>query len=277
MNNTFSMLPNFLSEVTVTMGAIPHELCGATARGVLWQAAPGRFLLDMPGVARYLVDAGRTITIDKMKSASQDAIEDVFRMSPLAALLYQRGFVVFHAAAAADSAGAVLLVGDSWAGKSTLLAALLQREWCMLADDLTAVCIDEQGRLLVMPTYPEIALWPDAVKKLGIDSYSMPSSDVNRHIFAMPEKLAASPLPLRAIYCLSLKSNSEVSLVTLAESDCYREVGTYLYNTRIADVLVDRSVYLRCASAIARSVPIYNLCRPRSTWCINALADQISK
>ena len=42
---------------------------GATARGVLWQAAPGRFLLDVPDVARYLVSGGAVITIDRTPTA----------------------------------------------------------------------------------------------------------------------------------------------------------------------------------------------------------------
>lgn len=270
------MFPPFLSEITISRTSIPPRLDNAAASGVLWQAAAGRFLLEMPGVARYLVTEGTAVTIDQNPQADQETINYFLRMTPLAALLYQRGLVAFHAAAVANDQGAVLLTGDSWTGKSTLLAALLQRGWTVLADDLAAVTIDEQGRLVVLPTYSEIALWPDTLKKLGIASDSLPCCDANRYSLTLPEQFSAKTLTLRGVYCLNVHSKESVEIDRVAENMCYRAVGSFLYNSRIADVLMDRGAYLRCAASMAQSVPINNLWRPRNKWTVNALADLVA-
>lgn len=271
------MLPDFLSDILIMLAPVPTVCDGVTANGVLWQAAPDRFLLDIPGVARYLVDSGRKVTIEHVQSGDEAVVEYFFRMSPLAALLYQRGQVVLHAAAVADERGAVLLAGESCAGKSVLLAALLKRGWKMLADDLVAISLDGQGRLQVMPTYPDIALWPGAATKLELDPALLRFCDANRYGFALPEQFADQPLPLRAIYWLNIHNKRSADLVPLAEKDYFRAVGTFLYNSQIADALMDRAAYLRCVSAIANTVPIHSLCRPRSTWSSDALADLVAQ
>lgn len=270
------MLPSFLSNISISRTSVPPSLDNATARGVLWQAAPGQFLLEKPAVARYLVTWGSSISIDQESQADQEEVNYFLRMTPLAALLYQRGFVVFHAAAVANDQGAVLLTGDSWTGKSTLLTALLQRGWTMLADDLAAVTMDEQGQVLVLPIFPEIALWPDTLKKLGIESDSLRFCDANRYTYAVPGQFAAHAFPLKAIYSLNVHSKSSICLEKLPENICYRAVGTYLYNSQLADVMMDRCAYLRCASFIAGSIPIYNLYRPRSSQSLSELADYVA-
>jgi hypothetical protein len=147
----------------------------------------------------------------------------------------------------------------------------------MLADDLAAVDLDGQGRVLVQPKYPEVALWPDALKRLGINSASLPFCDANRHRLTRPERFADRPLPLRAIYWLNVYQKQGTDCAPLAEKDRFRVVGTFLYNSQIADALMDRAAYLRCVAAIANSVPIHNLCRPRSTWSADTLADLIAQ
>jgi len=47
-------LPAFLADARVESGQTPRYLHNAAATGVLWQAEPGRFLIDVPGAARYL-------------------------------------------------------------------------------------------------------------------------------------------------------------------------------------------------------------------------------
>ena len=71
-----------------------------------------------------------------------------------AALLLQRGIVPFHASAVEFEAGAVLFLGRSGAGKSSLLGALLKRGRAMLADDVAGVVLDAGGRPVALPAYP---------------------------------------------------------------------------------------------------------------------------
>src|SRR5579871_2989591 len=140
--------PASFGPVDCEIGAVSTSaLTEVAMRGVLWQAAKDRFLLEVPSVARYLVEHGRRIAIAPTDGAAQADVVRFLRMAPLAALLYQRGVLVFHAAAATFGDEAVLLAGDSGAGKSALLARLVARGWTMLADDLAIVDCDAAGNL----------------------------------------------------------------------------------------------------------------------------------
>ena len=87
-----------LTNIQPQFAPVVSTLEGATARGVLWHAAPGRFLLQVPDVARYLVSDGAVITIDRAPAARDEEVMRFLNLTPLAALLFQRGNLAFHAA-----------------------------------------------------------------------------------------------------------------------------------------------------------------------------------
>jgi hypothetical protein len=263
------MLPDFLSGASITFASVPSRLENATSRGVLWQAAPGRFLLNAPGTARYLVEAGKSIIIDPYPSADEPEVNRILRMTPLAAHLFQRGVLAFHTAAVAGPDGAILIAGDSGAGKSTLLAALLKRGWSMLADDLAAVELDNHGEPMVIPAFPELVLWSDSMKKLELET-----KKDGRHILPMECGFSALPQRLRAIYRISVHKE-ELETVEIKGPRLFNMLTMLLYNSRIADALLDRSAYMRMAAAIAGCVSAHSLRRPRGQWCIEQLAEII--
>jgi hypothetical protein len=256
---------------------VASALEGATASGVLWQSARSRFLLDVPDVARYLVSDGAVITIDRVPGARDEDVARFLHMTPLAALLYQRGCLAFHAAAAVppsfrpvrqegeDESGAILIAGDSGAGKSTLLAVLLKRGWRMLGDELAPVDVSEGGEAVVHPTVGPVRLWPDAREELGID----------RTFEAAASTRISTPIPLRTIFWLSVHHQDGIESSELTGAERFRAIGTLSYNSRIADASIDRIAYFRHANAIVRTVPIHCLRRPRGRWSVEDLAKRI--
>ena len=243
------MLPDFLSDISVNIASVPSHIEGAISGGVLWQAAPGRFLLDAPDTARYLVEDGSSIVIDPYPSADEADVRRFLRMTPLAALLFQRGILAFHAAAVAGPNGAILIAGDSGAGKSTLLAAMLKRGWNLLADDLAAVDLNENAMPMVFPTFPELTLWSDAMEKLEIEN-----KGEGRHGLPMNDRFIASPQPLCAVYRLSVHKE-EIEISRIEGAKLFAALTTISYNSRIADAMFNRAAYMLQAAAIARTVP----------------------
>jgi len=271
------MLPTILSHIPIKYASIPDNLEGVTARGVLWQVAAESFLLEVPSVARYLVEAGQSITIDPVPTADAEIIGHFLRMAPMAALLYQQGMCALHASAVVKDSGAVLLAGDSGTGKSTLLKLLLQHGWKMLADDLSIIGLDEIGQAVVYPSFPEIALWPDAIRNMEIDSEILQPFDINRKKLLIADQFEITPQPLQKIYWLSVHSRKGCVVEELAGSDRFRAIGVLSYNSHIADALSDKITHLRYAAAIAQSVSISRLRRPHGEWSANALTDIIDE
>lgn len=272
---------------------------GAVARGVLWQAAPGRFLLEIPTLARYLVESGQAITIQPLAQGADASAAEIIRflqMTPLAALLYQRGLLALHAAALLPSdardkpqhdSGAILLAGDSGAGKSTLLMALYQRGWIPLADDLAAIGLE--GSLpTLFPTLRDVRLWSTAIEQLGLGDHlpawirQMPASLAEEQVDHSPQDADAKILqpnppscPITAIFWLRVYNRDETSIETSTGADRFAALGKLTYNTHIADALVDHRAYFRLASAISKGVPVYKLSRPRDRSTVDQLADLV--
>ena len=115
-----------------------------------WQARPGAFLMRVEDIARYLVTGGRDMLVDPLGTDDGEVVA-FFASSPFTALLQQRGVATLHAASVATKAGAVLLLGRSGIGKSSLAAALVERGYPLLADDVTGVTLDAGGRPVVLP------------------------------------------------------------------------------------------------------------------------------
>jgi hypothetical protein len=269
------MLPDFLSDISISVNSLPITLDNVVAHGVLWQVADGCLLLNVPAVARYLVETGGSITIEPTQDAPALSVDYFLGMLPLASLLYQRGMLAFHAAALSNGEIAILLAGNSGSGKSTLLTALVQRGWRMLADDLAIIGLDELGKPVVYPTNPEIALWAESLTNLGIVSDSLPSCDANRRIYSLPESFDATPRPLSGIYRLNVHSKPDVEYVDLIGSACFNTIGTILYNSHVADALCNKQDYLRCVASIAQTVKYRDLLRPRGVWSVEALIKQV--
>lgn len=279
MVGTAATLPAFLANARIEAGHTPRCLDHATATGVLWQAKPGQFLIDVPGAARYLVAAGASVTIEARPDAPADRIARFLRMAPLAALLYQRGVLACHASAVATPRGALLIAGDSASGKSTLAAALLLRGCRLLADDVAPVELNDEGWPVVRPTSPDLVLWPDSQSQLFPDG--LPdwierhgATDVCRNL-SLTNWDPFGPVRLCGIIRLSSHPALQRDDAPASPVTRFRQATRMTWNSRIADVLLDRATHLRISSAIARHIPVTNLVRSTVRWHAGELAGRI--
>lgn len=279
-----ALLPGWLDDVVVEFGRLPAGLTGARAEGVLWAAAPGRLWLEVPGVARYLASGGRSLIVDPVAGADPEAVARFAGMAPLAALCYQRGMTVWHAATAVRDGRAVVLAGESGSGKSTLLAALMKRGWGMLGDELAPLAVEQDGAVVVLASGDEVRLWPDAIDRLegqpGRDAAPEPNSGIRGmgpRALAAGERALRGPARVRSIWWLALHNAASVEITTEAGSGRFDALGKLTFNGRVAHVLLDRRAYLKIAAAAASTVPQRRVRRPRGEWTVPELADAIER
>ena len=83
-------------DVYIRFGSVPDALHEVRTQGVLYQAAPGRLLIKLDGIAKYLVQAGKEIVIEPDCAADEDTIRLFLFTSPLGALFHQRGLLALH-------------------------------------------------------------------------------------------------------------------------------------------------------------------------------------
>ena len=277
-----TLLPDVLKDVEVEFSALSEELEGARERGVLWQAAGDRFQIDVPDTARFRVECGRRITIQPAPGCTDQSLAQILRMTPLAALLYQRGLLALHAAVVApppEEGGvqrAVLLAGDSGAGKSVLAAALLCQGWSLLSDDLAILGLGEDRTICAWPLPGPLALWPLSAQKLGLQAPN-PAEPNERVWIDFTTSVHNGPLPLAQIYTLAVSNVDRVEVRPIASLERFAVLGNLTYHSHIADALLDRKVYLNLATQVVRSAALRRLTRPRGKWSLVEMVEKVTQ
>jgi hypothetical protein len=273
--------------IDVHLGPVAASLEGASACGVLWQATQGRFLLAVPGVGRYLVEDGTTITVDPEEGAEPAEVTRFLHGTPVMAVYLQRGSPVLHAAVVAPAASpdaAIVLAGDSSVGKSVLAATLWARGYEVLADELAPIAIDG-GSPVIVPTADEVVLWPDAVEQLSgrhqgaspLDSQLSPLGPVGlRRRLAVSNRLPGRTRAVRAIWWLRTHNLDHVDVTDVRGAARFDCLGAMAANSRVAAAILRPDTYWAVAGALAASAtPVRRLVRPRGRWCADELADLV--
>jgi hypothetical protein len=142
----------------------------------------------------------------------------------------------------------------------------------MLSDDL-AVADVVHGQVIAHSICPDIFLWRNSLEKLKVDGYLTKYHDAHRIGFSLPGKFDEATRSIAAIIQLGVHSESKISVVNIEGMSRFAAIGAMLYNSRIADALFNRVVYLNKVAAIAQKIPICRVWRPRGRWSVGELAD----
>ena len=174
------------SDVIIRKGDVPEKLNGNAQVYPLYSAAPGKFLFNLESVGRFLVEDGRTITVDLNPDTSESELKVFLFGSVLGALAHQRGIFALHASAVEIDGRALLFSGKSGAGKSTIAAEFVKRGYGLLCDDTSLLTIDDDGIISIIPGHSEIKLWNDSLKMLKTDYSNIEKIREEQEKFRIP-------------------------------------------------------------------------------------------
>jgi hypothetical protein len=177
-------------------------------------------------------------------------------------LLRQRGYLVLHASAVACRHRAAVFLGASGWGKSTLAAALHQRGFPFIADDVVAI---DTGKAVpvVLPGVPQVKLWPDAVAALHEDTAALPRvhPQFEKRVRPLSAPIVTEPAPLGRLYVLA--DGPAPALEPVAPREALVELLRHSYGARTLQHVRREAHFLQCA-AVARAVPVARLAYPRA-------------
>lgn len=198
-------------DLTIDLGRAPERLSDLTVdRPLLQVSVDGTCRFAIPGVAAYLINpTGTRVTIDPALPLNAPDIRVFLLGTVFGVLCYRRGLLPLHASCVRIGDAAVALAGPSGIGKSTLAAAFLQRGHAVLADDVTVVDIAAPAGPRVLPAFPRLKLWRDAINrmKLSVDGLERTGSTIEKYNFPVFKSFNIEPLPLAAVICLDGADN----------------------------------------------------------------------
>ncbi len=264
------------ADVSIALGGVPSAISEPIGGGILYQATGDEFLLDVPGVARYYVRAGRAMHVEPAPGIGLDEVRVFLLGSAIGAALHQRGILVMHASAFCVEGEAVLLCGKSGAGTSTLLSEFLRRGRPMLVDDVCGV-VPGDDRLEALPAYPRTRLWADAAKRLSVDTSNLDRSRPLLEKFerAVPDQFRAMPAPVRATYVLAPHNEDRVEVAPVDRVDAFRVVLRNTYRSRFVERLNALESHFGLATRMAAQSHVAVVQRPAGGFALKELADAI--
>jgi len=207
----------------------------------------------LPGIAAFLIENGRQITVEPLA-------EDESMLSPsilgaaMSVILRQRGMLVLHASSVAINGRVIAFMGGSGWGKSTLANAFHAKGYPVLTDDVLAIDMQSTSPV-VIPAFPQFKLCHDAAVALGHDT------DTLKPLFPSALKLSykltqgfqQTPLPIHGIYVLDKGDRHQIT--RLKPQDAFAELIRHTRSPNLLSPSAFAAPHLRqCAELIQRVV-----------------------
>jgi len=243
-----------------------------------FEVSRARATLYFSGVAVFLLEDGKNISIKPVCGADYRLIELYLAGTVFSVLLYQLGLLVVHASAVIlqRTGTAVLLMGESGAGKSSLAAALVRRGNQCLCDDVSGLLVSKKNReIRIVPAFPYLKIDQDLLNFLQFESCACrPVHDSEAKLFLSCQHTycGAVEYPVQGLFLL--QQGEKTMFQPLSAGKAMIELIRYSVPTRLLRTQGDVAHFRQCG-AVASSVPVWRLLRDNNRNNLIDLADQV--
>ena len=197
-------------------------------------------------------------------------------------ILRRRGVIALHASAVNIGGQAIVLLGESESGKSTIAAALALRGSPVLCEDVTRLKLSGNN-FSVEPGYAQVGLWPDSVEVLFGTADALPrlTPGWEKCFLALDgegTRFESNERPLSVIYLLAPRSPSEDAprMAQISPRDALLGLVRNAYMNWLLDQK-QRAAEFDFLSILVKSIPVRRIVPHSDPARIAALCDLIVK
>lgn len=268
-------IPHAKVQVTVRLDDCPAP-ASITSAPHEFRRTRDETLLSWSQVGSFRVRAGEEITFQPVAGADERLTRDALLGVVMGELLRQRGLLVLHASAVAVGDRVVAFVGGKQWGKSTLAATLCARGHKLMADDVAAIEFSGDGCPTVVPAFPHLRMWPDAIASLGLDPEALPKVVWSgKRYVEVNGNFRGSRGPLVGVFLLGDGDSPGIEPTTGGESLTRLLGNSYAgRGTQRRFQPAESSDFLKCAQLV-RSGLVYHLKYPRSLELLPTVAKMV--
>lgn len=264
-------------DVYVEMGAPPKEDLDAAKAGKICRLEKEICWFYLQDLGLFYVEQGSHVIIWRESELLTELSKNSYLTGTVMGLLmFQREILPIHSSAVSKDGKAILVVGDSGAGKSTNCMKLREKGCLFMSDDVSAVTIEGE-QVMVSPAFPQQKLCRDAALRQGYDLDDLIYIDENRDKYAvrLKEGYEKEALPMGMIVELIPTDEKEVTVHELRGLDklslLYRNIYRgYALNAIGISMNVQSNIL-----KIAEKIPMYQIVRPKRGFHSETIADWI--
>jgi hypothetical protein len=225
----------------------------------------GRLAVEFPGRATF--ELSRTeVALIRDETGDADLVMHLLLAHVLPRVVSLRGDLMLHAAGAVGPGGrAHLFLGETGAGKSTIVTALAADGWSLLDDDGIRVIETDRG-LRALPGTAGVRLLPDVATALVSDlnpGRPIASGHPKRRFAADGRRLrlAVDPAPIAALYLLERSRIPKPSVERLGFASALSTITEHGFHLADEPQAITRQAFER-ASALAAAAPVWRMSSP---------------
>ena len=267
------------ADVSIVCSDAPDEMSVLVKKTGYYQANADEFLLRVKGIADYYITNGNKIEMRLFNRANLCEARLYLLGTAMGVLLMQRGFVPIHGSTVVINGCGVVFTGVSGAGKSTMAAALHKNGYSLLADDVSAVMVDQQGIPWIQPGYPQQKLWQAIAAMIGIDTTSLNRvcEERDKYIIPLLNGFRKLPVPLNAIYEINVNPCDDVTIVPVSSIE---KLAVIMNNTYRVQLISDKKLkiaHFQKCTKLLKHVQIFRLTRPEKGMAVDRQIELLLK
>ena len=238
------------------------------------QATDGEIRLEVSRKLTLSIVDGTSIYYKAAPGVDEDTLRLYILGSGFGALLQQRGYLVLHGnAVEMTDGGGLICVGQSGVGKSTTAAAMMQRGYKIIADD---VCpITAAG--VVIPGMPRMKLWDDAANKLSISTiglnHVMPG--VTKYNVPLKDAYAKHPLEVKVLVELDSHEGDDILVEPVFGVEKFMLLRRNSYRYEYLLAMNAMSDHFKKSEQFIAGLTMFKVSRPKDGFAIDGLLDNL--
>lgn len=258
-------------DIEIVAGEVNDALEGGRAINQWLQLGEHQCQVWVDGIARYRIEEGRRIVIDRRDSGSgnEPAAPSDIRVyllgTAFGVLAHQRGWLPLHVSAIKAPNGVWAFTGESGAGKSTLSAWLHHYHGCDLVTDDVAVIKPADAEPLLYPGPRKVKLWKQTLAALKWDTRGAQRdlTRIDKYHLTLEASQAPRPEPLRALVVLERGGEDEpAQLAKVQGPEALFLLLEALYRPEMGRSYNPPEAMMRDCQALAERIRVYRYRRP---------------
>jgi hypothetical protein len=226
----------------------------------------------------YRISDGKEIIYETKDGYTPEGVGPWLLGFAFAMLLMQRNSLAVHCSAIADKDGAFLISGVPGAGKSSLTRVLLERGYGIMADDVAAVNVEEDG-VNVYPAFPYQKLCRNEVEKREMDEDDLIyiNEDKDKYLVPVGDAFIGEKRPLKYLIFIVVSNKDRVEVHKLSGLNQLFAIKENLFLTRLKGSWLNQKQLLDACLKVASSCPVYLIERPNGVDTLLEMADTVEK
>lgn len=265
-------------DINIKLENIQKDIIALIDAGRVAGYRPKDMWFRIENVGIFHIKNGDAISVQIFDNANLDKVRVFIMGSSLGMLLLEREEIAIHGGTIIVDNKAVIITGDSGAGKTTLTSCFRENGYKFLADDVSALSfIDDQ--IYVEPALPIQKLCKDALTNFGHDINKLKRIDDEREKYVLPLKdiFQINHCVLNGIFEVVPYDGEVVKIEEIKGHEKFKLILKNIYRFFVFDFCVVPPMIIKKCLMTAEKTRIYRVYRPNDKFTVNEQMEIITQ